>query len=183
MRNIVKFALAGAAATALAGTAYAAGKTTHDMNVPLPDGSVAHIQYTGDVAPKVTISPRIYAGMPGGMWAPMAMPFPDIGQMMQRMDRETQAMLRQSQQMAHIGAPGVNMASYGNMPAGANSVTVVSYSNGGQTCTRTTEVSSQGAGKAPKVTSNVSGDCAAPTRPQSRPTAATGDPAKPINNT
>jgi hypothetical protein len=53
----------------------------------------------------------------------------------------------------------MNVASYGNLPAGANSVSVVTVSNGGASCTRTTEVVSQGAGKPPKVTTKVSGNC------------------------
>jgi len=75
--------------------------------------------------------------------------------------------------------PGLNVAAYGNAPAGTESVTVVSTSNGGKTCTRTTEVTSQGPGKPPKVVTNVSGDCAgvaapvapAPPAPSARPTA------------
>jgi len=56
MRKLAQFALAGAAAAALAGTAYAATGKAHVMDVALPDGAVAHIQYYGDVAPKVTIA-------------------------------------------------------------------------------------------------------------------------------
>jgi hypothetical protein len=175
MRKLAKFALAGAAATALAGTAYAAGKNAHVMDVALPDGAVAHIQYYGDVAPKVTIAPRAEAGMPG-LWAPMAFPnFEGLDQAIARMNQETEAMMRQAQTMAaHPGAPGLNVASYGNMPAGANSVSVVSYSNGGRTCTRTTQSVSEGPGKPPKVTTSVSGDCgpaaAAPAPQAAQPT-------------
>ena len=175
MRSFAKVALAGAAAAAIAGTAYAATKDAHEMVVALPDGAVAHIQYYGDVAPKVTIAPRQRAesAMPG-MWAPMAFPnFDGLDQEIARMNQETEAMIRQAQTMtAHSGAPGVDVASYGNMPAGANSVSVVSYSNGGRTCTRTTESVSEGPGKPPKVTTKVSGDCgsAAPAPEAAQPT-------------
>jgi hypothetical protein len=81
--------------------------------------------------------------------------------MIEEMNRRTAEMMRRARQMPRQPvAPGLNVASYGIMPAGANSVSVVSVSNGGGTCTRITEVVSQGAGKPPKVTSNVSGDCA-----------------------
>lgn len=162
MRKLANFALAGAAAAAVAGTAYAASKNTHIMDVSLPDGAVAHIQYYGDVAPKVTVAPRAGDGM-AGLWMPMAFPrFEDIDRAIAQMNQETQAMVRQAQTMtAHPGTPGLNVASYGSMPVGTNSVSVVSYSNGGQTCTRTTQMVSQGAGKPPKVTTNVSGDCGA----------------------
>ena len=175
MRKLAQFALAGAVAAALAGTAYAASGKAHVMDVALPDGAVAHIQYYGDVAPKVTIGPGTEAGMPG-LWAPMAFPrFEDIDQAIARMNQETEAMMRQAQTMAaHPGAPGLNVASYGNMPAGANSVSVISYSNGGRTCTRTTQSVSEGPGKPPKVTTSVSGDCgpaaAAPAPEAAQPT-------------
>lgn len=179
MRKLAQFALAGAAAATLAGTAYAASRNAHVMDVSLPDGSVARIQYYGDVAPKVTIAPRQMARMPD-MWAPMAFPgFGDIDRAMAQMNQKTQAMIRQAQAMAAhaTAAPGLNVASYGTMPAGANSVSVVSYSNGGRTCTRTTEVTSAGPGKAPKVTTNVSGDCG------SAASAPQGNGAGPLDHT
>ena len=164
MKVLHKVALA-AAATALAGTAIAANRNSHMMNVPLPDGSVAHVQYVGDVPPKVTVDP---APLAPGFWTSGMLPsFASFDRMIQQMDRETQAMMRQVQHMpAAGGVPGLNVASYGNMPAGANSVSIVSVSNGGGTCTRRTEVVSQGVGKPPKVTTSVSGNCAASVQPQ-----------------
>ncbi|HWI87631.1 MAG TPA: hypothetical protein VNS11_00080 [Sphingomicrobium sp.] len=164
MKKLHKVALAAVAA-ALAGTAIAASPPTHIMNVPLPDGSVARVQYVGDVAPKVTVDP---APLALGFWTSGLMSsFASFDRMMQQMDRETQAMMRHVQQ-AQIGrgVPGMNVASYGNMPAGADSVSIVSVSNGGATCTRRTEIVSQGAGKPPKVTSSVSGQCGASTQPR-----------------
>jgi hypothetical protein len=170
MKTFHKVALA-AVATALAGTAIAASSQTHVMKVPLPDGSVARVQYVGDVAPKVTVDP---APLAPGFWTSGMMPsFANFDRMIQQMDRETQAIMRQVQQMPLSGGvPALNVASYGNMPAGANSVSIVSVSNGGGTCTRRTEVVSQGAGKPPKVTSSVSGNCAASARPQAPAPAA-----------
>jgi hypothetical protein len=49
--------LAGGAALLLAGTAAAAAEKLHTMNVALPDGSVAQIDYTGDVAPRISVQP------------------------------------------------------------------------------------------------------------------------------
>lgn len=169
-------ALAGGAALAVAGTAIAAtsrtapnnSANTHVVNVALPDGSTARVEYVGSIAPKVTIEPR-----PMGEfgWAPMAMPsFAGFDRMIDEMNRESEAMMRQAQQIERQppGAATRYIASYGNMPADATtSTTIVSYSNGGRTCTRTTEMVSAGAGKAPKVTSSVTGDCggAAPSAP------------------
>jgi hypothetical protein len=162
VRKLPAFALAGIAAAALAGTAVAAGPKSRTMDVPLPDGSIAHIEYVGDVAPKVTIASRPLADAAG----PWAMPFPSFagfGRMIEEMNRQTEQMMRQAQEMAKqpVGAAPY-IASYGNLPAGESSTTVLSVSNGGSTCTRTTEVVSQGLGKPPKVRSSVRGQCNAP---------------------
>ena len=159
MRKLPAFAFVGVAAAALAGAALAAGPKTHVMNVPLPDGSVARVEYVGDVAPKVTLAP----GSVAGAAMPWAMPFPSFAgfdRMIEEMQRQSQAMMQQAQQMARQPAGAAPyIASYGNLPAGGTSTTVVSVSNGGATCTRTTHVVSQGSGKPPKVTSSVSGQC------------------------
>jgi hypothetical protein len=168
VRKFPMFALAGVAAAALAGTAIAANSKTHRVDVPLPDGGVVHVDYVGDVAPKVTIAPV----QPGGLWGPLAFPaMPDMRNF-DRMFDQMQQQMRQIEQVSRQ-APGMNIASYGGMPEGSTSVSVVTTSNGGVSCTRTTEVVSQGAGKPPKVTSNISGDCggapqAAPSKPLDR---------------
>ena len=160
MRKLPAFVFAGVAAAALAGTAYAAAPKTHVMNVALPDGSTARVEYVGDVAPKVTITPTAAADARGA-WA---MPFPSFAgfdRIFEQINRQSQEMMRQAQEMAHRPAGAAPyVASYGNLPAGGTSTTVVSVSNGGVTCTRTTEVVSQGPGKPAKVTSNVTGQCA-----------------------
>lgn len=159
MHKLARLALAGVAAAAMAGSAMAASADKHVMDVALPSGGTAHIEYYGDVAPKVTIAPGDFVTS-----TPMAFPgFGNIGQAIARMNAAQAAMMKQVRQMTReVGtkvAP-VSIASYGDMPAGANSVSVVSVSNGGATCTRTTQVTSEGAGKAPKVVSKVSGECA-----------------------
>jgi len=57
--------LYAAAALALvgAGAAQAATEKLHAMKVAAPDGSVVHVQYTGDVAPRVEVVP-VEAVMP-----------------------------------------------------------------------------------------------------------------------
>jgi len=162
MRKAHAIVLGGLGAIALTSAAVAATRNTHTLDVPLPDGSVAKIEYVGDVAPKVTVTP-----------APLSVGFPAFGMFdrsMADMQRQIDAMMRQVNEVAArplASTPGMNVAAYANMPAGSSSVTVVSTSNGSKTCTRTTEVTSQGAGKPPKVVSNVSGDCspAPPAKP------------------
>lgn len=164
MRKAFGLVLAGVGVAAVAGAAVAASRDSHTMNVPLPDGSTARVEYVGEVAPKVTVVP-----------APVA-PFGWFDRSAFDMQRQIDAMMRQVDAMTKMpmaGIPGMNVAAYGNAPRGSSSVTVVSTSDGDKTCTRTTEVTAQGAGKPPKVVTNVSGDCGvAPAGPaQERPTA------------
>jgi hypothetical protein len=174
-------AMTGIAGFTLAGAALAAGPAPHVMNVPLPDGSTVRVEYVGNVAPKVTVAPRPLAA---GQWAPMALPsFGNFDQMIRDMNRQTEAMMRQVQQMSRqpVGSGGPYVAAYGNMPQGSTSTSVVTISNGGGTCTRTTEVVSQGAGKPPKVTTSVSGQCAGASSPA--PPAAPPAPPERLDHT
>lgn len=165
--------LIGAVAATVAGTAFAANRNSHVMNVPLPDGVVARVEYIGDVPPKVTVAP---APLSGDFWMGGLPIFANFDYMFEQMDRQ----MREIQQMARqpAGVPRMNVASYGNLPAGADSVSVVTISNGGSTCTQTTEVVSQGPGKPPKVTTNASGNCGASAQPAPHPA-----PGRPVDHT
>ena len=158
--------LAGLGAVTLTGAALAASRDTHIMTVALPDGSTAKVKYVGNVAPKVTVAP---APLPG----PFA-PFGLFDRSAFDMQRQIDALMREVGQMARFpiaGSPGLNVAAYGNAPAGSSSVTVVTTSNGSKTCTRRTEVTSEGAGRPPKVVSRLSGDCGDEAPAPGRPTA------------
>ena len=138
MRKAFGLVVAGLGAAAIAGAAVAATRDTHILNVPAPDGSTVRVEYVGDVAPKVTVVP-----------GPVVAPFGLFDRSAFDIQRQIDAMMRQVDTMAKIpiaGTPGLNVAAYGNAPAGSESVTVVSTSNGSKTCTRTTEVTAQGAG-------------------------------------
>jgi hypothetical protein len=175
VRTLPALAL-GVAASALAGAALAANQPTHRMDVPLSDGGVVHVEYVGDVAPKVSVAPT----RPRSLWAPMA--FPGFGNFDAMFDQLNREMGRIQQVASQPGAPGgLNVAAYGDMPAGTSSISVVSSSTGGVSCTRTTEVLSQGPRKPPKVTTNVSGDCGGAPKagPQAAPIGGTG----PIDHT
>ena len=173
MRKLPAIATAAILAATIAGTAVAASRNSHVIEVPLPDGSTARVEYVGNVAPKVTIEPQEAADSD---WVSLP-EFASFDRMMAEMNRDSEAMMRQAQQVA--GKPSTvgnspYVASFGNAPQGMTSETVVSYSNGSQTCTRTTEAVSQGPNKPPKVTSSVSGNCAATASPE---------PSAPINRT
>lgn len=165
IRKLAPFALAGIA-VALAGTAYAASSNIHVMNVSLPDGSIARVEYVGNVAPKVTVAPATIAP---DLWTAGSIPsLAGFDRMFQQIDLQMRELERMARQP--VGGSNMNVASYGSLPAGANSVSVVSYTNGGSTCTRTTEVVSQGRGKPAKVTSNVTGNCDVGGQPTAKPT-------------
>jgi hypothetical protein len=135
------------------------------MDVPLPDGFVVHVQYVGDVTPKVTVKP---SRMDGGFLAPTGLPaFRSFDRMFEQLNQQMRQMERIAAEPG--GNPGMSVAGYGDLPAGSNSMSVVSTSNGGVTCTRTTEIVSQGAGRPPKVTTSVSGSCGDQTRSSGGP--------------
>lgn len=169
MRNLSKIALASLLAAGLAGGAVAAARGAHVMTVSLPDGSVAKVEYVGDVAPKVVVEPSAgpQLGLPAGFG------IPPIDGLFASMDREMAAAMGQIDQLSRqpLGSlgTGATLAGLGSAPAGTTSYSTVSISQNGRTCSRSTEVIGQGAGKPPKVISNVSGDCAPEQRGAARP--------------
>jgi len=168
MRKLARLALGGAIALAAAGSAVAAAPDKKVMEVPLPDGSTARIEYYGEIAPKVTIEPRKAWAFPGDWMTGRFGPMMNIDRIFEQMERQRDALLKQMRRMPrHGGGPGTipKVASYGAAPAGTTSISVVSVSNGGGTCTRTTRMISQGDGKPPKVETQVSGNCAASEAP------------------
>ena len=154
MHKAYAIALAGLGAVMLTGAAAAASRDTHTLNVPLPDGSIAKVEYIGNVAPRVTIATAPAA-------SPFA-PFDLFDRSAFDMSREIDAMMRDVDRITRqplAGTQGLNVASYANAPAGSSSVTIVSTSNGSETCTRRTDITSEGPGKAPKIVSSLSGNC------------------------
>jgi hypothetical protein len=144
--------LAGGAALLVAGTAAAAAEKLHTMNVDLPDGSVAQIEYAGDVAPKVAVAPVAYAD-----------PFLQLDRVAAYMEAQHQAMMQQFAAMEQTAAragtaqPG-QMTLTGNLPAGSH-FTYVSSTTDGRGCTQTVEYSSDGSSAQPKVTRTSAGSC------------------------
>lgn len=160
MRNLPKIALASLLAAGLAGGAVAAARGPHVMAVPLPDGSVAKVEYVGDVAPKVVVEPiaEPQLGLPVGLG------IPPIDGLFARMDREMAAAMGQIDQLSRQPpgsfGTGATLAGLGSAPAGSTSYSTVTVSQNGRTCSRSTQVVGEGPGKPPKVISSVSGDCA-----------------------
>src|SRR5512143_1995380 len=98
MRFTRKIILAGGATLLVAGTAAMAAEKLHTMNVALPDGSVAQIQYAGDVAPRVTLQPVDQV--------PVAFvdPFAEFDRIAAAMDAQQQAMMQQVAAMQEAAA-------------------------------------------------------------------------------
>jgi len=184
MRKIRTAVLAGGAALCLAGTAMAASNDSHVMRVNLPDGSVAQIEYKGDVAPDVRIDPaapvirvRVVDPFDAAPFAAFDRVFADMGRQVAAMMRQTQAL------QASSGDVGVarDLASLRDAPAGTVSYSFVLIRNGNQVCSRSWRMTAQGAGQQPKLVSTSAGDCdaAAPGNAPAKSDTVSTAPAKP----
>jgi hypothetical protein len=150
--------------------------------VALPDGSVAKIEYAGEVAPKVTVEPAE---------APVLVavdPFAQFGRIAAMVDARRDAMLRQMAALqqaaaqAQSGEPG-QLTVVGNLPAGIH-YTMVSSTTDANGCTRSVQYSSDGGSDAPKVTRASAGSCDSAVENHPGPTAASqteGEPAPPLD--
>lgn len=185
MRKLLRTAvLVGAAAIATAGTAIAAANDNRVMTVDLPDGSLARIDYQGDVAPKVTVQPAIRF-VPVGFADPaVTAPFALLDRIAADMDRQVNAMVQQTRMLEAAAASGATLdwAALGNLPAGTVSYRFVSTRSGNGACRRSVQVTSLGADQQPKVVSSSSGDCDASSRGTVQAVADHGKPA-PLANT
>jgi len=158
-----KSLLAAAAATALiGGGAWAASAYTHHLQVRLPDGEIAQVDYVGEVAPRVVVQPIAAARDPL-----IAIGFPGFGQMdriFADMERQQAAMMQQVAAMEHDIATHAVTGAPVNGHANWSYVSTTTSSNG---CTQTVEwhsqaPQSQGAGTAqaqPQVIRTSSGNC------------------------
>jgi hypothetical protein len=164
MRLMVKAALAGVGAVALAGGAYAADKAVHTMKVAAPDGTVAQVQYVGDQAPRIEFVPVSRVAMPVAD-DPMFADFANIDRVFAAMEQQHRAMMQQMAAMERempVAADGrINEAALKSMPAGSVHYSFVSTTSGNGTCTQSYQMTSYGQGRQPKVEQHSSGDCTA----------------------
>jgi len=160
MRRIAKLLVAGAGALTLGGVAIAAADNHHVLNVALPDGSVARIHYTGNVAPKVDVTP-VADIMPIAVFAD---PFAMMDRISYAMDRQMDAMLRQASMMAQAAPANgqLSEAALKSLPPGTVSYSFTSYSSGnGATCSQSVQVTALDSNQPPKVERQSQGDCSA----------------------
>jgi len=180
MRTATKLLLAGAGLVAAAGAAVAASDRAHVMNVALPDGTIAHIRYVGDVAPKVVVAPPADA-IPVAFVA--ADPFAMFDRISYAMDRQIDTMLQQASALSAM-APGpdgkLSEAALHSLPPGTVSYSFTSYSSGnGAACSQSVQVTSLGQNQAPKVERQSSGDCSAVNTRKPVPAVQQAKPASP----
>jgi len=156
MRFVRTTILAGSAAMLVAGTAAVAADGRNTMEVALPDGSTAHIDYAGDIAPRITVEPALPTRIAYD-------PFLELERIAYEMRARQQAMLRQMaalrQAAAESGAVmsgGVTLV--GSLPAGAH-VSYYSSTTDASGCTRTVQYSSDGEGAEPRITRASTGSC------------------------
>jgi hypothetical protein len=176
MNLFSKIALAGVGTVALAGSALAAERAMHVMNVNLPDGSVAHVRYFGDVAPKVELVP-VADAVPIALVDPRAA-FAGFDQMFADFDRQQAEMMQHvaamQQQAVAVPAGGkLDQAAMKTLPNGGTvSYSYTAYSSGGDGkggCTQSYQMTSYGNAQ-PKVVSQSSGDCSKAARFGTAPT-------------
>jgi hypothetical protein len=197
MRLTRKAALAGIASLAVAGAAWAAEKPAkpqpHVMEVALPDGGVARISYSGDVAPQISVGRGAMDALPAAfdpasfaaMDRIMAEMDARAAQMMGRM-RDMQVRMAAAARAAETGDPGamqwVSLPGFGpaagpiavtSLPPGAVSYSSVTRVSGGRSCTESVQVTRISADAAPQVVRRASGDCGnGMAAPSSAPAAA-----------
>ncbi|HWT42908.1 MAG TPA: hypothetical protein VN152_09690 [Sphingopyxis sp.] len=161
MRKIRTAVFAGIAALTAAGSAVAATTDTRMMEVGLPDGSIAQIEYRGEFAPKVIVTPAARF-VPVQWIAPFeAAQFVRFDRIATEMRRQTEMMMQQVRALQpEPNALGkISLADFGPLPAGTVRYSFSSTSTGNGTCTRSVQVTSLGSGQQPKVVSKSAGDC------------------------
>jgi len=169
--------IAGAASALLAGAALAAHDESRTMLVALPDGSVQHIQYRGDVAPRLVILPAAQSvGLLDAAFGPGS-PFAEMERISAAMEAHAQAMMRQvaamQAQMSAADGRGILMTNAAGRPVGVMHYSYVSSTTTADGCTQTVQYSSDGSSSQPKLIRTSAGSCGtAKAAPAVTPTSA-----------
>jgi hypothetical protein len=175
MRKLRTTVLAGIAAAAVAGTAIAASRDVHTLNVLMPDGSVAHVIYHGDVAPQVRLEA---ARNPAPVHIGLSWPLSYFDRLSAELDRQADLIFNQAAAFAdppweRNGA--LNLASLKSLPRGAAEYYEATTSTDNGSCIRIVQMTSDGSNRAPKVSTKLSGTCAPEeARPASSPGSSRG---------
>jgi len=170
LRTALGAGVATVAAIGFCGMALAQGPQVHTMTVTLPGGGIEQIQYTGPVAPQVTVSDLpapVFAAMPEffgpGLFENHST-FTRLQRVSAAMDRQADRMFEEAAALASKAARP-NLTAVSAMPAGAREYSFVSETNGRNVCSRSMVITSQGNGAAPHVVTHTSGNCSAAAAP------------------
>ena len=162
MRFVRTAMLATLGVAVIAGAATAAQKT---MLVAFPDGSVQHIAYPENAAPRILV---VQAPEPISLFS-TGSPFAEMERISAMMDAQADAMLRQAAMMqeqvvAHGSdqpGKGIVMTNAQGQPVGVMHYSFTSSTTSADGCTRTVRYSSNGSsGDQPKLLRTSAGNCA-----------------------
>jgi hypothetical protein len=154
--------LTGIAALAVAGVGLAAAPDTHTVTVDLPGGSFARIEYSGDVAPKVTFAPVSPVGPVAFADDFDSTPFAALDHVLAEIDGQVAATIHRAAQFRAVPvlAPGkLDTVALDRLPPGTVHYEFVSTTDGNGGCTRSIEMTSYGRGQKPRIVSASSGNC------------------------
>lgn len=154
MRKLPTLLLA-AGAVALAGTAaLAASADIHHMKLRLADGSVATIEYTGDVAPKISVMPVA----PGMIAFAPQFGMPDFARMQADMDRRLAVAMTHMHQQMQIMNAMMHDPGFATNANGPISAAFGSASGNGSFCARSVSITTDANGKQ-HVERHQAGNC------------------------
>jgi hypothetical protein len=164
MRILPTALLAGVAAIAIgfSGAAFARGPQIHVMTVQLPDGGVARIRYTGDVAPRISFGEAPVSAETPPLSAPLfgpGSPFAALDRISAEMDREMSAMLGQAAALSAAAQSGrLATTALRGLPPGSTGFSFVSTMSGNGVCSQSLQITSTGNGP-PHIVRHSSGNC------------------------
>jgi hypothetical protein len=161
--------LAGVAAAAIgfsgaAAPALAQSSETRIMTVQLPGGGVARIEYTGNVAPRLSFSTAAapvaaFQSMPA--WFGPGSPFAQLDRISAELNREAAAMFQRAERLAAEARSGpLTETAMQNLPPGSQSYSFISTMSGNHFCSESIEMT-RSANGAPHVVRHTSGNCSA----------------------
>jgi hypothetical protein len=169
MRILPSLLLAGIAGLTLAAPTLARELDLHHLTIPLPGGGVETIEYTGQVAPRVSFQPVMMHRIadpwaddffwPAGFGMPS---FADFDRIAAGMDAQMAAMMHQAELLTRLPhGQALNQAVLKDLPPGTTSFSYVSTSSGNGVCTQVTRITRNAQDGKPQVVSQTSGDCGA----------------------
>jgi hypothetical protein len=177
MRIIPIGLLAGVGSVALIGAAAAQDLSAHRIAVQLPSGAIEQIEYTGDLAPQITIAPPESAAPANGTEAALFRapydsfagfgfgpnsPFAAMAQISAAMNREAASLMRQVDALAAqpmMAMPAPIVIDMARLPRGAEGYSFTATITPNGACRRTMTIIGARPGQQPRVIRRSEGSC------------------------